>query len=64
MVLGVDASQAGGADGTLARPLGVKALEYRRVKNDVRDPVDLADWLRMGRLPEAWIAPPGHQGAA
>jgi transposase len=28
------------------------------VKNDVRDAGDLADLLRMGRLPEAWIAPP------
>jgi transposase len=28
------------------------------VKNDVRDAADLADLLRMGRLPEAWIAPP------
>jgi transposase len=28
------------------------------VKNDVRDAVDLADLLRMGRLPEAWVAPP------
>jgi transposase len=28
------------------------------VKNDVRDASDLADLLRMGRLPEAWIAPP------
>ena len=27
-------------------------------KNDVRDAGDLADLLRMGRLPEAWIAPP------
>src|SRR3954468_19391840 len=42
----------------LAHPLGVKAFEYRRVKNDLRDAVDLADLLRMGRLPEAWIAPP------
>jgi len=41
----------------LAHPLGVKAFEYRRVKNDLRDAVDLADLLRMGRLPEAWIAP-------
>jgi len=24
----------------------------------VRDTADLADLLRMGRLPEAWIAPP------
>ena len=31
---------------------------YRRVKNDERDAADLADLLRMGRLPEAWIAPP------
>jgi transposase len=36
----------------------VKAFEYRRVKNDERDAKDLADLLRMGRLPEAWIAPP------
>jgi transposase len=28
------------------------------VKNDERDAADLADLLRMGRLPEAWIAPP------
>ena len=27
-------------------------------ENDVRDAADLADLLRMGRLPEAWIAPP------
>src|SRR4051812_27907152 len=43
----------------LAHPLGVKAFSYRRVKNDERDAADLADLLRMGRLPEAWIAPPG-----
>lgn len=42
----------------LAHPLGVKAFEYRRVKNDFRDAADLADLLRMGRLPEAWIASP------
>ena len=42
----------------LAHPLGVKAFEYRRVKNDERDATDLADLLRVGRLPEAWIAPP------
>jgi transposase len=42
----------------LAHPLGVKAFEYRRVKNDERDAADLADLLRMGRLAEAWIAPP------
>lgn len=54
----VDALQAGGANVHLAHPLGVKAFAYRRVKNDVRDATDLADLLRMGRLPEAWIAPP------
>jgi transposase len=47
-----------GARVHLAHPLGVKAFEYRRVKNDERDARDLADLLRMGRLPEAWIAPP------
>jgi transposase len=54
----VDALQAAGAEVHLAHPLGVKAFEYRRVKNDFRDASDLADLLRMGRLPEAWIAPP------
>ena len=54
----VDALQAAGAQVHLAHPLGVKAFEYRRVKNDLRDAIDLADLLRMGRLPEAWIAPP------
>ena len=47
-----------GARVHLAHPLGVKGFAYRRVKNDVRDATDLADLLRMGRLPEAWIAPP------
>src|SRR6187401_3259075 len=54
----VDALQESGAKVHLAHPLGVKAFEYRRVKNDERDAKDLADLLRMGRLPEAWIAPP------
>jgi len=54
----VDALQDVGANVHLAHPLGVKMFEYRRVKNDVRDAKDLADLLRMGRLPEAWIAPP------
>jgi transposase len=47
-----------GAEVHLAHPLGVKAFSCRRVKNDERDCADLADLLRMGRLPEAWIAPP------
>ena len=54
----VDVLQACGAQVHLAHPLGVKGFRYRRVKNDVRDAADLADLLRMGRLPEAWIAPP------
>jgi transposase len=54
----VDALQASGANVHLAHPLGVKAFEYRRHKDDVRDASDLADLLRMGRLPESWIAPP------
>ncbi len=36
----------------------MKGFAYRRVKNDARDAADLADLLRMGRLPEGWIAPP------
>src|SRR5690349_10648346 len=47
-----------GATVHLAHPLGVKMFALRRVKNDARDAADLADLLRMGRLPEAWIAPP------
>ena len=47
-----------GANVHLAHPLGVKGFAYRRVKNDFVDAADLADLLRMGRLPEAWIAPP------
>jgi transposase len=53
----VDALEAVGAEVHLAHPLGVKAFTYRRVKNDERDCADLADLLRLGRLPEAWIAP-------
>ena len=41
----------------LAHPLG-NNWGHRRVKNDTRDAEDLADLLRMGRLAEAWIAPP------
>jgi len=53
-----DTLAAAGAEVHLAHPLGVKAFTYRRVKNDEKDSADLADLLRMGRLPEAWIAPP------
>ena len=48
-----------GAEVHLAHPLGVRAFSYRRVKNDERDAADLADLLRAGLLPEAWIAPAG-----
>src|SRR5205823_3861989 len=54
----VDVLQAAGAEVHLAHPLGVKGFTYRRVKNDVRDATDLADLLRMSRLPEAYVAPP------
>src|SRR6266542_255576 len=51
-----------GATVHLAHPLGVKGFAYRRVKNDELDARDLADLLRMGRLPEAWVAPPDVRG--
>jgi len=46
-----------GATVHLAHPLGIKMFDHQRVKNDRRDAANLADLLRMGRLPEAWIAP-------
>src|SRR5438874_4696074 len=52
-----DTLAAAGARVHLAHPLGVRGFAYRRVKNDEKDAADLADLLRMGRLPEAWIAP-------
>ena len=57
-----DVLEAAGAEVHLAHPLGVKAFSCRRVKNDERDCTDLADLLRMGKLPEAWIAPPEVRG--
>jgi transposase len=47
-----DTLAAAGGRVHLAHPLGVKAFAYRRVKNDEKDAADLADLLRMGRLPE------------
>jgi transposase len=41
----------------LAHPLG-NNWGNRRVKNDERDATDLVDLLRLGRLAEAWVAPP------
>lgn len=53
----VDWLQAQGATVHLANPSGLN-WGTRRVKNDERDASDLIDMLRLGRLPEAWIAPP------
>ena len=53
----VDLLQELGATVHLANPHALNWGE-RRVKNDVIDATDLADMLRLGRLPEAWIAPP------
>jgi transposase len=53
----VDLLQALGAEVHLAAPTGLN-WGQRRVKTDERDAIDLADMLRLGRLPEAWIAPP------
>jgi transposase len=47
-----------GAQLHLAHPLGIAGYANRRVKNDIRDATLLADLLRMGRLPEAWVASP------
>ena len=41
----------------LAHPLGIKGFENRRVKNDLQDAEMLANLLRLGSLPESWIAP-------
>jgi transposase len=41
----------------LAHPSGMKALRKRkRVKTDAKDSYELANLLRLGSLPEAWIA--------
>jgi transposase len=53
----VDVLQELGATVHLANPNALNWGE-RRVKNDIVDATDLADMLRLGRLPEAWIAPP------
>jgi transposase len=53
----VDVLQAEGARVHLVHPSGLD-WTGRRVKNDYRDCRDLLDRLRIGRLPEAWIAPP------
>ena len=57
LVLGCRRDRGSGTSAALAHPLGISGYDNRRVKNDERDAVLLADLLRMGRLPEAWIAP-------
>jgi transposase len=46
-----------GANVHLAHPLG-NDWGHRRVNNDLRDAEDLVDLLRLGRLAEAYVAPP------
>jgi transposase len=53
-----DLLEEAGASVHLAHPLGVRSFRHRRVKSDGADARDLADLLRMNRLPEGWIAPP------
>ena len=55
----VDALLAARFDVHLAHPYGMKAMRKRkRVKTDSRDAYELANLLRLGSLPEAYIAPP------
>ena len=51
-----DLLEANGARVHLVHPLGLH-WDTRRVKNDVRDSTELANRLRRGDLPEAFIAP-------
>jgi transposase len=52
-----DLLAADGANVHLVHPLGLH-WDSRRVKNDRKDATELANRLRRGDLPEAWIAPP------
>jgi transposase len=58
----VDLLQEAGFAVHLAHPSG-NDWGNRRVKNDERDARDLADLLRLGRLAEAWVAPPAVREA-
>jgi transposase len=56
----VDAVRAAKLEVHLAHPYGMKKMRNRkRVKTDQADAYELANLLRLGSLPEAWIAPPG-----
>lgn len=55
----VDALQAARFETHLAHPYGMKAMRKRkRVKTDAVDAYELANLLRLGSLPEGYIAPP------
>ena len=55
----VDALLAAEFEVHLAHPYGMKAMRKRkRVKTDPADAYELANLLRLGSLPEAYIAPP------
>jgi transposase len=58
----VDLLREAGFSVHLAHPSG-NDWGKRRVKNDERDARDFADLLRLGRLAEAWIAPPAVREA-
>jgi transposase len=54
----VDALQAAGFEVHLAHPYGLKHMrKRRRVKTDRADALELARLMRLGSLPEAYIAP-------
>ena len=54
----VEALQAARFEVHLAHPYGMKAMRKRkRVKTDARDAYELANLLRLGSLPEGYIAP-------
>ena len=53
----VDALSAAGFAVTLAHPRGIKSMQGRRAKTDALDARELAELLRLDRLPRAWIAP-------
>jgi len=54
-----DLLQADGHHLHMAHPLAMRGMtSHRRVKTDWKDATLLADVLRMGSLPEGWIAPP------
>jgi transposase len=54
----VDALTAAGFEVHLAHPYGMRAMRRKRVKTDARDAYELVNLMRLGSLPEAYIAPP------